>query len=62
MKNVTPMSTMVLDKGYDAEPIHKMIRDENVLSMIPVRNRGYLISKTKGRYRKLMRRELKKIE
>ena len=57
MKNVTTMQIMVLDKGYDAEPIHKMIRDENVISMIPVRNRGCLISRTKGRYRKLMRRE-----
>ncbi len=34
-----------------------MIRDENVISMIPVRNRDCLISRTKGRYRKLMRRE-----
>ncbi len=48
---------MILDKGYDAEPIHKMIQDENIISMIPVRNRDCLISRTKGRYRKLMRRE-----
>ena len=57
MLGIIPMKVMVLDKGYDAEPIHKMIRDENVISMIPVRNRGYRISRTKGRYRKLMRRE-----
>ncbi len=57
MLDVIPMWIMVLDKGYDAEPIHKMIRDENVLSMIPVRNKDCLISRTKGRYRKQMRRE-----
>ncbi len=57
MKNIVTMQIMALDKGYDAEPMHKMIRDENVISMIPVRNRDCLISRTKGRYRKLMRRE-----
>ncbi len=57
MLDVTAMQIMALDKGYDAEPIHKMIRDENVISMIPVRNRDCLTSRTKGRYRKLVRRE-----
>lgn len=56
MKNVTPMWIMVLDKGYDAESIHKRIRDENIISMIPVRGNN-LISDTRGKYRKLMRRE-----
>jgi hypothetical protein len=46
----------VLDKGYDAEWIHQMIRQNHVMSMIPVRNRGCLISRTRGRYRKQMRR------
>ena len=32
------MNVMVLDKGYDAESIHKRIRDENIISMIPVDN------------------------
>lgn len=57
MLDVVSIWIMVLDKGYDAEPIHKMIRDENVVSMIPVRNRDCLISRTQGRYRKMMRRE-----
>ncbi len=35
----------------------KMIGDENIISMIPVRNRDCVISRTKGRYRKLVRRE-----
>ena len=57
MVAITPMWIMVLDKGYDAESAHQMIRDENVISMIPVRNRDSLISRTKGRYRKMMRKE-----
>ncbi len=56
MLDVTAMQIMALDKGYDSEPIHKMIRDENVISMIPVRGDN-LISDTHGKYRKLMRRE-----
>ncbi len=48
---------MVLDRGYDAEPVHKMIRQNNAISMIPVRNRDCLISRTRGKYRKQMRRE-----
>jgi len=47
---------MVLDKGYDSEPVHQMIRGKNVLSMIPTRNRDCSVSRTRGRYRKLMRR------
>ncbi len=50
------MQIMALEKGYDAEPIHKMIRDENVISMIPVRGDN-LISYMHGKYRKSMRRE-----
>ncbi len=58
---IIPMWIMVLDKGYDAESVHRMIRDEKVLSMIPVRNKDSLISRTKGRYRKQMRREFDEI-
>ena len=47
----------VLDKGYDAEWVHHMIRNQKILSMIPVRNMDCLISRTRGRYRKKMRRE-----
>ena len=57
MSAITPMSIMVLDKGYDAESIHKIIRNENVISMIPARSKSHLISRTQGRYRKMMRRE-----
>ncbi len=47
---------MVLDKGYGAEPIRKMIRDENVLSMIPARNITDTTSRTRGRCGKSMKR------
>ena len=57
MAGIVSMWIMVLDKGYDAEPIHKMIRNQNVISMIPVRGKDCMISRTKGRYRKQMRRE-----
>ncbi len=57
MLDIISMNVMVSDKGYDAEPVHKMIRNENVLSMIPVRNKDCLIGRTKGGYRKLMRQE-----
>ncbi len=56
MLDVTAIQIMVLGKGYDAEPMHKMIGDENVISMIPVRGDN-LISDTHGKYRKSMRRE-----
>ncbi len=56
MMSVATPHIMVLDKGYDSESVHQMIRGNNVLSMIPTRNRDCLISRTRGRYRKLMRR------
>jgi hypothetical protein len=56
MTDVTPMSIMVLDKGYDAESVHRRIRDRDILSMIPVRG-GNTVGSTKGKYRKLMRKE-----
>lgn len=54
---IIPIWIMVLDKEYDAEPIYKIIQDENILSMIPTRNKDCLISRTKGRYRKQTRRK-----
>ena len=37
MSDIAMIWIMVLDKVYDAEPIHKMIRDENIISRIPVK-------------------------
>ena len=54
---VTPMWIVVLDKGYDAEPVHRiMIRNKNMLSVIPARGNNTLCC-THGKYRKQMRRE-----
>jgi hypothetical protein len=47
---------MVLDMGYDAEWVHQSIRNHKILSMIPVRKKSDAIGRTKGRYRKQMRR------
>ena len=58
MKIITPMKIMVLDKGYDSESIHQIIRDNKTKSIIPVRDMTALVSRTKGRYRKLMKRRL----
>jgi len=55
--DVISMWIMVLDKGYDAEPTHRIIRNKNVISMIPTINKSSLISRTQCRWRKIMRRE-----
>jgi hypothetical protein len=56
MLMVVSMWIMVLDKGYDAEPVHQMIRQNHMLSMIPLRSNSRS-DRTCGRYRKQMRRE-----
>ncbi len=56
MKSVCKMKIMVLDKGYDSESIHCIIRDNKTKSIIPVRDMTALISRTKGKYRKSMKR------
>ncbi|MGI0045888.1 MAG: transposase [Nitrosotalea sp.] len=57
MAAVTTPWIFVLDMGYDAEWVHQMIRERQILSMIPVRKREDCpVRRTKGRYRKQMRR------
>ncbi len=47
----------VADKGYDAEPHHQLIQDElKALSIIPARNEDAPARRTKGKYRKEMKR------
>ncbi len=60
MTRVTDPWIFVLDKGYDSEHVHQMIQKNNAISMIPTRNRDCLISRTRGKYRKLMRRSFDK--
>lgn len=57
MKCGKPFKEIPLDMGYDAEHVHEFIREEmNALSIIPARNEDVPIWKTKGRYRKEMKR------
>ena len=59
MLNIVKIGIMVLDKGFDAEPVHKEIREAGAISMIPVRG-DHSISSTSGKYRKLMKRKFDK--
>ena len=48
---------VVLDKGYDAEHVHEFIREVlGAESIIPPRNEDVEIHRTKGQYRKQMKR------
>ena len=54
---------VVLDKGYDAEKVHEFIRDfMEALSIIPARNENVEIHRTKGKYRKQMKKGYSKKE
>ena len=45
------------DKGYDAEKNHVLLREElGAMSIIPARNEDVPVCRTKGRYRKEMKR------
>jgi hypothetical protein len=49
--------TVVADKAYDAETCHVYVRERlNGYTVIPPRHEGLPVWKTKGRYRKQMRR------
>jgi hypothetical protein len=47
--------TIVADAGYDSESVHQIIQNRGIRSVIPVRG-NHLLCRTKGRYRKQMRR------
>ncbi len=48
--------TNLMDKGYDDNKIHSLFRDKGVYSIIPPRNKNVPIRRTKGQYRKEMKR------
>lgn len=57
MKCGKPFKEVLLDMGYDAEHVHEFIREDmKALSIIPARNEDVPIWRTKGRYRKEMKR------
>jgi hypothetical protein len=62
MAKIKPLSVVVADKGYDSEDNHILIREKlNGYSIIPSRYENVPIWKTKGRYRKEMKRGYNKI-
>jgi Transposase DDE domain len=59
---IKPVSIVVADKGYDSEENHILVREKlNGFSIIPSRYGNVSIWKTKGRYRKEMKRGYNKI-
>ena len=59
---IKPLSVVVADKGYDSEENHILVRENlNGLSIIPSRYENVPIWKTRGRYRKEMKRGYNKI-
>jgi hypothetical protein len=59
---INPLSVVVADKGYDSEDNHILVREKlNAYSVIPSRYENVSIWKTRGRYRKEMKRGYSKI-
>ncbi len=59
---INPLSVVVADKGYDSEDNHILVREKlNAYSVIPSRYENVPIWKTRGRYRKEMKRGYNKI-
>ncbi|MGA2877287.1 MAG: transposase [Nitrososphaerales archaeon] len=55
--SIKPLRRGIGDKGYDDEKNHEFLRDElHVDSIIPPRNGSVPVRRTKGKYRKQMKR------
>ena len=62
VSKINPLSVVVADKGYDSEDNHILVREKlNGFSIIPSRYENVSIWKTKGRYRKEMKRGYNKV-
>lgn len=62
ISKINPLSVVVADKAYDSEDNHILIREKlNGYSIIPPRYENVSVWKTKGRYRKEMKRGYDKI-
>jgi Transposase DDE domain len=62
ISKIKPLSVVVADKAYDSEDNHVLVREKlNGFSIIPSRYENVPIWKTKGRYRKEMKRGYNKI-
>jgi len=54
---IRPIKVGIGDRGYDAEKNHELLRDElHAMSIIPARQQGVPVWRTRGRYRKEMKR------
>lgn len=54
---IKPISLGIADKGFDAEKNHELLRDElHAMSIIPARYEDVPVWRTRGRYRKEMKR------
>ena len=54
---INPLSVVIADKAYDSEENHILVREKlKGFSIIPSRYENVYIWKTKGRYRKEMKR------
>jgi len=61
--SIKPIKVGIGDKGYDAEKNHELLRDElHATSIIPARHANVPIWRTRGRYRKEMKRGYSKKE
>ena len=63
ISKIKPLSVVVADKGHDSEDNHVMVREKlKVFSVISSRHeKDVPISKTRGKYRKEMKRGYSKI-
>ena len=62
VSKIKPLSVVVADKGYDSEDNHVLVREKlNGFSVIPSRYEHVPVWKTRGRYRKEMKRGYPKI-
>ena len=62
VSKIKPLSVVVADKGYDSEDNHVLVREKlNGFSVIPSRYEHVPVWKTRGRYRKEMKRGYSKI-
>jgi hypothetical protein len=60
--NILPLSVVTADKGYDSEDNHLFVRDElHAFSVIPARYEHIPIWRTRGKYRKQMKRGYSKL-
>ncbi len=56
-RKVVPLKDVTADKGYDSEEHHRFVREDiGGISIIPLRWEGTPVSRTKGKYRKKLRK------